>query len=81
MVKDKDLKLQENISEDEVIDKLSCECCNGDREKGRIVYQEVLKVVREKTVRQRQGQQQEQEQEFLDNIFDSLKGGRGGGLF
>jgi type II secretory ATPase GspE/PulE/Tfp pilus assembly ATPase PilB-like protein len=48
MVKDKDLQIQENISEDKVIDKLSCECCNGDREKGRIVYQEVLKVVREK---------------------------------
>ena len=77
---------QENVSEDEVIDRISRECCNGDKEKGRIAYQEALKVLREKTVRQRQqqqGQQQEKEGEggFLDNIFDSLKGGRGGGLF
>ena len=71
---------QENVSEDEVIDQISRECCNGDREKGRIAYQEALKVLREKTVRQRQQQGQGQEQEdgeggFLDNIFDSLKGG------
>ena len=76
---------QENVSEDEVIDQISRECCNGDKEKGRIAYQEALKVLKEKTVRQRQQQGQEQEQEeggFLDNIFDSLKGrGGGGGLF
>jgi hypothetical protein len=74
---------QENVSEDEVIDKISRECCNGDKEKGRIAYQEALKVLREKTVRQRQQQQGQEEGEggFLDNIFDSLKGGRGGGLF
>jgi hypothetical protein len=80
---------QENVSEDEVIDQISRECCNGDREKGKVAYQEALKVLREKSVRQRQHQQQEQEQEqedgeggFLDNIFDSLKGrGGGGGLF
>ena len=78
---------QENVSEDEVIDQISRECCNGDREKGKVAYQEALKVLREKSVRQRQHQQQEQEQEdgeggFLDNIFDSLKGrGSGGGLF
>jgi aspartyl/asparaginyl-tRNA synthetase len=86
---------QENVSEDEVIDQISRECCNGDREKGRIAYQEALKVLREKTVRQKQQQQQqeqeqEQEQEqgeekgkggFFDNIFDSLKGRDGGSLF
>ena len=73
---------QENISEDEIIDKISHECCNGDREKGRIAYQEALKVLREKTrQRQQQGQQQEEGEGFLDNIFDTLKGGRGGGLF
>jgi hypothetical protein len=78
---------QENVSEDEVIDQISSECCNGDREKGRIAYQEAIKVLREKSVRQKQqqqGQQQQQEQEggFLDNIFDTLKGrGGGGGLF
>ena len=77
---------QENVSEDEVIDQISRECCNGDREKGRIAYQEALKVLKEKTIRQRQqqgqGQEQEEEGGFLDNIFDSLKGrGGGGGLF
>ena len=45
---------QENVSEDEVIDQISRECCNGDK-KGRIAYQEALKVLREKT-RQRQQQ-------------------------
>ena len=73
---------QENIAEDEVIDQISSECCNGDREKGRIAYQEALKVLREKTrQRQQQVQQQEEGEGFLDNIFDTLKGGRGGGLF
>jgi hypothetical protein len=76
---------QENVSEDEVIDQISRECCNGDREKGKVAYQEALKVLREKSVRQRQHQEQEQEDGeggFLDNIFDSLKGrGGGGGLF
>jgi hypothetical protein len=74
---------QENVSEDEVIDEISRECCNGDREKGRIAYQEAIKVLREKTrQRQQQGQQQEEGEGFLDNIFDSLKGrGGGGGLF
>jgi aspartyl/asparaginyl-tRNA synthetase len=86
---------QENVSEDEVIDQISRECCNGDKEKGRIAYQEAIKVLREKTVRQKQqqgqqgqqqqeGQQQEREEDgeggFLDNIFDSLKE-RGKGLF
>ena len=72
---------QENVSEDEVIDQISRECCNGDKEKGRIAYQEALKVLREKTrQRQQQGQQQEEGEGFLDNIFDSLKG-RGRGLF
>ena len=74
---------KENVSEDEVIDKISHECCNGDREKGRIAYQEALKVLREKTrQRQQQGQQQEEGEGFLDNILDSLKGGnRREGLF
>ena len=73
---------QENISEDEVIDQISRECCNGDREKGRIAYQEAVKVLREKTrQRQQQGQQQEEGEGFLDNIFDSLKGHGSGGLF
>jgi hypothetical protein len=73
---------QENVSEDEVIDEISRECCNGDREKGRIAYQEAIKVLREKTrQRQQQGQQQEEGEGFLDNIFDSLKGRGDKGLF
>ena len=78
---------QENVSEDEVIDQISRECCNGDREKGKIVYKEAVNILREKT-RQRQqqenqGQEQGEGEGFLDNILDSLKGkGRGvGGLF
>ncbi len=77
---------QENVSEDEVIDQISKECCNGDREKGKQVYQEAVNVLREKTrqrQQERQGQQSEEEGGFLDNILDSLKGrgGGGGGLF
>jgi hypothetical protein len=76
---------QENVSEDEVIDEISRECCNGDREKGKVAYQEAIKVLREKARQrqQQQGQQQEEGEGFLDNIFDSLKGrgGGGGGLF
>lgn len=74
---------QENVSEDEVIDQISKDCCNGDREKGKQVYQEAVKVIREKTrQRQQQGHQQEEGEGFLDNIFGSLKGmGGGGALF
>ena len=77
----------ENVSEDEVIDQISRDCCNGDKEKGKQVYQEAVKVIREKTKqRQQQGQQQQDEEGegFLDNILGSLKGrsrGGGGGLF
>ena len=76
---------QENVSEDEVIDQISKDCCNGDREKGKQVYAEAVKVIREKTKKgQQEGQQQQEEGEgFLDNILDSLKGrgGGGGGIF
>ena len=37
---------QENVSEDEVIDQISRECCNGDREKGKNVYKEAVNVLR-----------------------------------
>src|ERR671921_2107895 len=71
---------QENVSEDEVIDQISRECCNGDKEKGRIAYKEAINVLREKTrQRQQQGQQQEEGEGFLDNILGSLKGRGGGG--
>ena len=76
---------QENVSEDEVIDQISKDCCNGDKEKGKQVYAEAVKVIREKTKKgQQEGQQQQEEGEgFLDNILGSLKGrgGGGGGLF
>jgi len=69
---------------DEVIEQISKDCCNGDREKGKRVYQEAVNVITEKTRRKQQQENQGQEQEegegFLDNILDSLKGkGRGGG--
>ena len=86
--KQKFTSTQENVSEDEVIDQISQDCCNGDKEKGKQVYQEAVKVIREKTKQrqQQQGQQQQEEegQGFLDNILGSLKGrsgGVGGGLF
>ena len=74
---------QENVSEDEVIDEISRECCDGDKEKGKKVYEEAVKVLREKTKEGQQKQQQEQGEEggFLDDIFDSIKGRGGGGLF
>lgn len=72
---------QENVSEDEVIDQISKDCCNRDREKGKQVYAEAVKVIREKTKKEQQeGQQQQEEGEgFLDNILGSLKGRGGGG--
>ena len=80
---------QENVAEDEVIDQIARECCNGDREKGEKVYQQAIKILRENTKakqKEQQGQQNQQEKEqedgggFLENVFDSLKG-RGRGLF
>jgi hypothetical protein len=53
MIRHRFTSTQENVSEDEVIDEISRECCNSDREKGRIAYQEAINVLREKT-RQRQ---------------------------
>ena len=69
---------QENVSEDEVIDQISRDCCNGDREKGKQVYQEAVNVLREKT-RRRQQQEEGEGEGFLDNILGSLKGRSGGG--
>ena len=39
---------QESVSEDEVIDQISRECCNGDRDKGKIVYQEAVNIYEKK---------------------------------
>ena len=58
------------------------EYCNDDREKGKQIYQEAVKVIREKTRRRQQHGQQQEGEGFLDNILDSLKSrGGGGGLF
>ena len=82
--KQKFVTTQENVSEEEVIDQISRECCNGDREKGEKVYQQAVKILRENTKgrqKEQQGQQNQQQEKkrdeeggFLDNIFDSLKG-------
>ncbi len=40
---------QVNVSEEEVIDQIFREYCNDDREKGKQIYQEAVKVIREKT--------------------------------
>jgi len=68
---------------DEVIEQISKDCCNGDREKGKRVYQEAVNVITEKTRRKQQQENQGQEEGggFLDNILDTLKGKGGGGLF
>jgi len=80
--KQKFVTTQENVSEDELIDQISRECCNGDREKGEKVYQQAVKILRENTKgrqKEQQGQQNQKQEEddkggFLDGVFDSLKG-------
>jgi hypothetical protein len=79
--KQKFVTTQENVSEDELIDQISRECCNGDREKGEKVYQQAVKILRENTKgrqKEQQGQQNQKQEEddkggFLDGVFDSLK--------
>ncbi len=39
---------QENVSKDEVIDQISNEYYNGDREKGRFAHQEAINVLERK---------------------------------
>ncbi len=46
---------QENVSREQVIDKLSNECCNGDKQKAQQVYQEAVNTLKEKTGPQGQG--------------------------
>ena len=72
---------QENVSEDEVIDQISRECCDGDREKGEKIYQQAVKILKENTKGRQKGQQNQQEKKeqeddggFFDIVFDSLKG-------
>lgn len=41
-------KTQENISPDEVIEKISNECFNGDKQKGKKVYEEAINLIKSK---------------------------------
>jgi len=38
----------ENVSEDEVIDQISRECFNGDKQKGKKVYEEAINLIKSK---------------------------------
>ena len=37
---------QKNISHDEIIKKISNECCNGDLQKAKKVYEEAINVIK-----------------------------------
>ena len=39
---------QENISPEEVIEKISNECCNGDKQKGKKIYDEAINLIKSK---------------------------------
>jgi hypothetical protein len=39
---------QENISYSEIIEKISNECCNGDKQKGKKVYEEAINLIKSK---------------------------------
>lgn len=39
---------QENISYGEIIEKISNECCNGDKQKGKKVYEEAINLIKSK---------------------------------
>ncbi|HYJ01678.1 MAG TPA: hypothetical protein VEW92_05645 [Nitrososphaeraceae archaeon] len=39
---------KENISPEEVIEKISNECCNGDKQKGKKVYEEAINLIKSK---------------------------------
>ena len=41
-------KTQENISPEEVIEKISNECFNGDKQKGKKVYEEAINLIKSK---------------------------------
>ena len=57
---------QQKISEDEVIEKISNECCNGDKQKGKRVY-EAVKMIKENSGQEGEG--------FLDGIIGNFKKG------
>ena len=39
---------QENMSYVEIIEKISNECCNGDKQKGKKVYEEAINLIKSK---------------------------------
>jgi hypothetical protein len=39
---------QENIPPEEVIEKISNECCNGDKQKGKKIYDEAINLIKSK---------------------------------
>jgi len=39
---------QENIPPEEVIEKISNECCNGDKQKGKKIYYEAINLIKSK---------------------------------
>lgn len=47
MMKKRNSLLVNKISEDEVIEIISNECCNGDKQKGKRVYEEAVKTIKE----------------------------------
>ncbi|MCJ7636186.1 MAG: hypothetical protein MUO21_01715 [Nitrososphaeraceae archaeon] len=58
---------QQKISEDEVIEKISNECCNRDKQKGKRVYEEAVKMIKENSGQEGEG--------FLDGIIGNFKKG------
>jgi uncharacterized protein (DUF2267 family) len=56
---------KQNVSEDEVIEKISKECCNGDKQKAKRVYEESVNMIKEKSGQEGQG--------FLDEIIGGFK--------
>jgi|SRR5687768_8763059 len=56
---------KQNVSEDEVIEKISNECCNGDKQKAKRVYEESVNMIKEKSGQEGQG--------FLDDIIGGFK--------
>ena len=39
---------KKNISPEEVIEKITNECCNGDKQKGKKVYEEAINIIKSK---------------------------------
>ena len=46
---------QQNVPHEQIIEKLSSQCCNGDKQQAQKVYQEAVNTLKEKTGQQGQG--------------------------